>query len=58
MLPRSVVPVAACSGRVGQVEDSGRSDSKTFGLVEDEVSGLAERGRFGAFDSMVGGGRG
>ena len=43
MLPRSVVPVAACSGQVGQVEDSGTSESMTFGFVEDEGSGPAEQ---------------
>lgn len=58
MLPRSVGPVAACSGRVGQVEDSGTPESMTFGFVEDEVPGLAKRGRFGAFDLIVGGGHG
>ena len=58
MLPRSVVPVAACSGQVGQVEDSSTSESKTFGFVEDEVFGPAKGGRFGASDSMAGGGHG
>jgi hypothetical protein len=58
MLPRSVGPVVACSGRVGQVEDSGTSESMTFGFLDDEVPGLAERGCFGALDSMVGGGHG
>jgi hypothetical protein len=58
MLPRSVVPVAACSGQGGQVEDSGRSESMTFGFVEDGWLGPAERECFGAVDSMAGGGRG
>jgi hypothetical protein len=56
MLPRSVLPVAACSGW-GQVEDSGTSESSAFGSGEDEVHGPKSGECFGALGSMVGGGR-
>jgi hypothetical protein len=59
MPPRFDGPVAACSGRVEQVEDSSTLLSMTFGFIEDEVFGPAEKASASVLvDSMVGGGHG